>query len=235
MRSALWPGPAPLDRRCRVPCAGWKATWSAVAGSTIWCGGLQGVSTSPPATATPPPAEPPPLARGNIYQKTKAEAEPLALAFHRQRGLPVAVVRPGAIYGPGETRLLKLFRAIARKRYAIVGSGRAFYHPVFIDDLVHGFLLALDRPQAVGEAFIVAGPRYVSQRELADAVARHTGGRGWALPIPARGRCNWRGRPARRCACPSASSRRCTGGAWSSGSRAGLSPSRRPGVFSATQ
>src|SRR3972149_4016828 len=150
MRSALWPGPAPLDRRCRVPCAGWKATWSAVAGSTIWCGGLQGVSTSPPATATPPPAEPPPLARGNIYQKTKAEAEPLALAFHRQRGLPVAVVRPGAIYGPGETRLLKLFRAIARKRYAIVGSGRAFYHPVFIDDLVHGFLLALDRPPGGG-------------------------------------------------------------------------------------
>ena len=78
------------------------------------------------------------------------------------------MVRPGAIYGPGETRLLKLFRAIARGRYAVVGSGRPFYHPVYIDDLVDGFLLALERPEAVGEAFIVAGPRYV----IADGAGR---------------------------------------------------------------
>ena len=133
----------------------------------------------------PPADESSPLAPGDIYQQTKAEAEVLALDFHRQRGLPVVVVRPGAIYGPGETRLLKLFRAIARRRYAIVGSGRTFYHPVFIDDLVQGFLLALERPQAVGEAFIVAGARYVSQRELAELIARHTGGRVWPFRIPA--------------------------------------------------
>lgn len=134
---------------------------------------------------SPPADESSPLAPGDIYQRTKAEAEVLALDFHRTRGLPVVVVRPGAIYGPGDTRLLKLFRAIARKRYAVVGSGRAFYHPVFIDDLVRGFLLVLEHPQAVGEAFILAGPRYVSQRELAQVVARATGGRVWPLPIPA--------------------------------------------------
>ena len=116
---------------------------------------------------------------------SKAEAEARALAFHRERGVPVVVVRPGAIYGPGERRLLKLFRAIARGRYAIVGSGRAFYHPVYIDDLLEGYLLALERPEAVGEAFIVAGPRYVSQRELADVVARHTGGRVLPFHVPA--------------------------------------------------
>src|SRR6185503_19572261 len=105
------------------------------------------------------------------------EAAALALRFNRERGLPVVIVRPGAIYGPGETRLLKLFRAIARGRYAIVGSGRPHYHLVFIDDLVQGFLLALDRKEAAGEAFIIAGPRSVSQNELAAEVARATGGR----------------------------------------------------------
>jgi nucleoside-diphosphate-sugar epimerase len=135
--------------------------------------------------AHPPADESAPLAPGDIYQQTKAVAERLALDFGRQRGLPVTVVRPGAIYGPGETRLLKLFRAIARKRYAIVGSGRAFYHPVYIDDLVQGFRLALTRPGAVGEAFIVAGPRYVTQAELAAVIARHTGGKVWPLRIPA--------------------------------------------------
>ncbi|HEX9186353.1 MAG TPA: NAD-dependent epimerase/dehydratase family protein, partial [Vicinamibacteria bacterium] len=134
----------------------------------------------------PPADETCPMAPGDVYQATKAEAEVLALDFHRKRGLPVAVVRPGAIYGPGETRFLKLFRAIARGRYAIVGTGLTFYHPVYIDDLVSGFLLALDRPEAVGESFLVCGPSYVSQRDLAALVAKHTGGRVLPFRIPAR-------------------------------------------------
>ena len=135
--------------------------------------------------AHPPADESSALGPGDIYQLTKAEGELLALDFGRRRGLPVAVVRPGAIYGPGETRLLKLFRAIARGRYAIVGSGRTFYHPVFIDDLVQGYRLALTRSGAVGEPFIIAGPRYVTQAELAAVIARHTGGRVWPFRIPA--------------------------------------------------
>lgn len=133
----------------------------------------------------PPADEAAPFAPGDVYQATKAQAEKLALDFHRTRGVPVAVVRPGAIYGPGETRFLKLFRAIARGRYAIVGTGRTFYHPVFIDDLVDGFLLALERPEAVGESFLVCGPSYVSQSDLAALVARHTGGRVLPFRIPA--------------------------------------------------
>ena len=133
----------------------------------------------------PPADESAPFEPGDVYQETKAEAETLALRFHRERGLPVVVLRPGAIYGPGETRLLKLFRAIARGRYAIVGSGRAYYHPVYIDDLVEGYLLALERPEAVGEAFIIAGPSYVTQRELAETIARATGGRILPFRVPA--------------------------------------------------
>jgi nucleoside-diphosphate-sugar epimerase len=56
---------------------------------------------------------------------------------------------------------------------------------VYIDDLVQGFLLALERPEAVGEAFIVGGPRYVSQADLAQMIARHTGGGVLPLHVPA--------------------------------------------------
>lgn len=135
--------------------------------------------------AVPPADENAPIAPGDVYQATKAEAEALALEYHRRHALPVVVVRPGAIYGPGETRLLKLFRAIARGRYAIVGSGKPFYHLVYIDDLVDGFLLALSCPEAIGQAFIVAGPRYVSQSELAALIAKATGGRVLPFRIPA--------------------------------------------------
>ena len=141
--------------------------------------GVHGDVKDPPADETQP------LAPGDIYQVTKAEAERLAFDYHRKQGVPVVVVRPGAIYGPGETRLLKLFRAIARGRYAIVGSGRPYYHPVYIDDLLDGYLRALSQPEAVGEAFLIAGPRYVSQAELAELIARGTGGRVLPFRIPA--------------------------------------------------
>jgi dihydroflavonol-4-reductase len=141
--------------------------------------GIHGDVQNPPADETSP------IAPGDIYQETKAEGERAVLELHGRNGLEVAVVRPGAIYGPGETRLLKLFRAIARGRYAIVGSGRAAYHLVYIDDLVQGFLLALDRREAAGESFIIAGPRYASQSELAAIIARHTGGRVLPFHIPA--------------------------------------------------
>ncbi len=133
---------------------------------------------------TVPADEDSPFAPADIYQVTKVEAERLALELGRERGLPVVVLRPGAIYGPGETRLLKLFRLIAHGVYALVGDGRPFYHPVFIDDLVSAYLLALEREAAVGQAFIVAGPRYISQRELAETIARHTGGRILPFRVP---------------------------------------------------
>lgn len=135
--------------------------------------------------AHPPADETSALNPGDIYQRTKAEGEAVVGRFVRERGVPAVVVRPGAIYGPLERRFLKLFRAIARRRYAIVGSGEAFYHPVYVDDLVDGFLLALRRPEAVGETFILAGPRYVSQNDLAALIAAKTGGRVLPFHVPA--------------------------------------------------
>ena len=46
--------------------------------------------------------------------------------------------------------------------------------------------LALDRKEAVGEAFLVCGPSYVSQSDLAALIAKHTGGRVLPFRIPAR-------------------------------------------------
>lgn len=133
----------------------------------------------------PPGDENAPIAPSDIYQETKAEAEAMAREFGKTHALEVAIVRPGAIYGPAETRLLKVFRGIARGRYAVVGSGRPHYHLVYIDDLVDGYLLALDRPQAAGETFIIAGPRSISQDDLSREIAQATGGSVWPFHLPA--------------------------------------------------
>ena len=133
----------------------------------------------------PPADENAPVAPSDIYQETKAEAEAMAREFGRAHGLEVAIVRPAAIYGPGETRLLKVFRGIARGRYAVVGTGEPHYHLAYIDDLVNGFLLALDRKEAAGETFIIAGSDSISQNDLAREVAKATGGWVWPFHVPA--------------------------------------------------
>jgi nucleoside-diphosphate-sugar epimerase len=134
---------------------------------------------------TPPADEDAPISPSDIYQETKAEADALAREFGRTHAIDVTIVRPGAIYGPGETRLLKLFRSIARGRYAVVGTGKPHYHMVYIDDLVDGYLLALDRPEAAGETFIIAGGRALSQNFLAREIAQATGGSVWPFHVPA--------------------------------------------------
>lgn len=131
--------------------------------------GVHGHIENPPGTETTP------FGPGDWYQESKLEGERRALAFHRETGLPLAVVRPAPIYGPGDTRFLKLFRAIKNGTFWMIGDGRPLYHLVYIDDLAAGFVLAAATDAAVGEVFIIAGPECVSVRELATRIGESVG------------------------------------------------------------
>lgn len=123
----------------------------------------------------PPADESFPYNPGDIYQETKAEGEKVALRYFREGLVPGVVVRPAMIYGPGDMRMLKLFRGIARRRMVMLGSGRTLAHYVYIDDLVDGFWLASEKPEVSGEVFILAGPEPMSLNELFALIAREAG------------------------------------------------------------
>ena len=63
----------------------------------------------------PPANEDAPLKPGDIYQETKLEGEQLAREAGARLGIEVTIARPTGIYGPGDRRLLKLFRGVARR------------------------------------------------------------------------------------------------------------------------
>ena len=84
----------------------------------------------------PPADEDAPLKPGDVYQETKLEGERLAREAADRCGIEVTIARPTGIYGPGDRRLLKLFRGVARRRFPILGSGKIYYHLTYIDDLV---------------------------------------------------------------------------------------------------
>jgi nucleoside-diphosphate-sugar epimerase len=119
----------------------------------------------------PPADEEAPLKPGDIYQQSKLEGEQLARTAAERLGIEVTVVRPSGIYGPGDRRLLKLFRGVARGRFPILGRGEIYYHLTYIDDLVEGFQLCGEHPAAATRTYILAGPEVTTLNELVALIA----------------------------------------------------------------
>ena len=65
----------------------------------------------------PPGDENSQVCPGDDYQKSKCAAEFEVIKYAREKGLNAIVIRPCGIYGPGDMRLLKIFRMIARKKF----------------------------------------------------------------------------------------------------------------------
>jgi len=123
----------------------------------------------------PPANEDAPLRPGDIYQQTKLEGEELAREAGSRFGIEVTIARPSGIYGPGDRRLLKLFRPIARRRWVTLGSGEIYYHLTFIDDLVDGFQLCGTHPAAANRTYILAGAEVTTLNALVGLIAEGAG------------------------------------------------------------
>jgi dihydroflavonol-4-reductase len=127
----------------------------------------------------PPADEDAPLKPGDVYQETKLEGERLARDAARRLDVEVTIVRPTGIYGPGDRRLLKLFRGVARRRWITLGPGDIYYHLTYIDDLVEGFRLCGEHPAAANRTYILAGGEVTTLNELVALVADVAG-----VPVP---------------------------------------------------
>jgi nucleoside-diphosphate-sugar epimerase len=123
----------------------------------------------------PPADEDAPLRPGDIYQITKLEGEAVARDAAARTGVEVVITRPTGIYGPGDRRLLKLFRGVARRRFVVLGAGDIFYHLTHIDDLVEGFRLCAVAPAAAGRTYILAGGEVTTLNELIRIIADAAG------------------------------------------------------------
>ena len=120
----------------------------------------------------PPGDENSPIKPEDYYQYTKWEGERVCHEFMAD-GMEISIVRPTAIYGPGDPgRFLLLFRMSKNGRFLMFGDGRTTYHPVHIDNLVDLFLLSASHPAAAGQTYIGADERYYTLDALVRAVGR---------------------------------------------------------------
>ena len=114
---------------------------------------------------------PPTCLRPAYYQDSKTEGERLVLEYMREGRLPLTVFRPGGIYGPGDLRFLKLVKAIAKRRFIMLGSGEIPYQMIYIDDLIDGIVLCGTREEALGNVYILTGSEPLTLNELVRAIA----------------------------------------------------------------
>lgn len=115
-----------------------------------------------------PATENAPYAPGDVYQETKVAAEQACREQIDRGGMEIVIARPASVYGPGDLRMLKMFRMLSRRLFLQAGPARENFHAVYIDDLVDGFLRLIDTPGIGGQTFILGGPGYLP---LADYIA----------------------------------------------------------------
>lgn len=120
----------------------------------------------------------------DFYCKSKLEGELAARELFEKLGLPGVVFRPAGIYGPGDRRFLKLFRGIAKGTFFMIGDGETLYHFTYIDDLCDGILLCGEKPEAVGDVFILGGEQPVTLNFLAAEIGKIVGRAPRGLHIP---------------------------------------------------
>ncbi len=103
------------------------------------------------------------------YEKTKFSGEKNILKFKGK--INVVIVRPGWIYGPGDKRTLKLYRAINYGKFFVAGKGDGFQTPVFVEDFVKAIILIIKNNVGSGEIFNIAGKELLRTEDMIRIIA----------------------------------------------------------------
>ncbi|MFN7974114.1 MAG: NAD-dependent epimerase/dehydratase family protein [Acidobacteriota bacterium] len=114
----------------------------------------------------------------NDYERTKTIADAVARRAQAS-GMPLTVVNPGVIYGPGELTegniMVNVARDFARGKVpGILGGGTSRWSYAFVDDVVAGIAAAVERGKP-GERYLLGGDNRTGKEffdVLADALGK---------------------------------------------------------------
>lgn len=109
----------------------------------------------------------------NVYGRTKLAAE--GVVRDQADGMETSIVRISETYGPGDFRLLKLFRAIDKGAFVMIGDGQNRRQAMHVADLVRGLLIASRHPAAAGQTFVMPGREVMTTSEMVTAIGAALG------------------------------------------------------------
>lgn len=141
-------------------------------------GGVLGHIANPPAKETDP------YNPGDMYQRSKVEGEKIALDFYRSGKISGIIIRPAMVFGPGDTRHLKMFRMINKGVFFYVGKGESWVNFIDIRDLVAAFELGMNNTHLNGGVYHIAGKKSVYLKDAVRIIAKELGVKEPMLKLP---------------------------------------------------
>ncbi len=120
----------------------------------------------------------------DFYSQSKVEGESLAFKFHRDHGLPVVVLRPSVVYGPGSSWVEEPVRLIRKNRMFLIAGGKGTCHPCYIDNLIDAIILVSEHSGAVGQGYIVGDNQPITFDEFFNHLAKLVGAKPVNRSIP---------------------------------------------------
>jgi len=140
---------------------------------------VSSLAAAGPSTPGRPISESDPPHPITTYGESKLAGERVALSFAER--LPIVVVRPPAIYGPGDSGILSFFKAVYLHLKPLIGDGRRRWQLIHVDDLCVGIERALKAEVESGGVYFIAEKDAYTYRELIDHLVA-AGGR-WSVPL----------------------------------------------------
>jgi nucleoside-diphosphate-sugar epimerase len=121
-------------------------------------------------------SEPLPAHHIDGYTQSKVESEQLALRYQREHQVPVVVLRPGFIYGPGDRTVVpKLVENLRNGIVRYLGNGRQALNTIYVGNLVEAMLLAEQKEGVVGQVYNLTDGEAVSKRRFIEGIANGLG------------------------------------------------------------
>jgi farnesol dehydrogenase len=120
------------------------------------------------------------------YEKTKAEAEELVQEYVKE-GMNIRIVNPTRVYGPGvlskSNSVSRMIDAYSRGKWHLIpGNGKSIGNYVFVDDVVNGHILAMEKGRA-GERYLLGGEN-IDYNGFFDTLSQLTGRSTWMIRLP---------------------------------------------------
>jgi nucleoside-diphosphate-sugar epimerase len=100
------------------------------------------------------------------YSDSKAEQEEVVRSAHERGDLPVVILRPTVVYGPGGHFEQQVIDQAHAGVVTVFDDGAGICNAVFVDDVCDAIEAALQRPEALGEAMFINGDGALSWGEF---------------------------------------------------------------------
>lgn len=126
-----------------------------------------------------------PIGPRSVYDEAKRFSEAMCMAYHRQHGLDIRIVRIFNCYGQrmrlSDGRVIPnlITQGLRGQAMTICGDGAQTRSFCYISDMVDGLFQLSIRPELAGEVFNLGNPDELTIRELAETINRQL-----ARPVP---------------------------------------------------